>query len=325
MGDGSEKPRNSIKSVTIRPLQEQDISEADRVYRLAFGSFIGLPDPAQFGGDTDCIRTRWLTDKEAAFVAEQDGVIVGSNFAVNWGSVGYLGPLTVLPDLWGQHIGHRLIEPVMRLFSVWAIQHAGLVTFAYSPKHIELYQKFGFWPRFLSAIMYKKVNRPRRILSFTRYSEISEREKSDGIIACRELTNSIYEGLNVEREIRSVSLQNLGDTILLWDGIQLTGMAVCHCGQGTEAGSDICYVKFGAVCPSLQAEQYFGNLLDACETLAWERRLLRLVAGVGLGREYAYKCMRSRGFQIDRLGVTMHLPNEPYYDRPDVYLIDDWR
>ncbi len=34
-------------------------------------------------------------------------------------------------------------------------QHAGLFTFAHSQKHVGLYQRFGFWPRFLTALMSK--------------------------------------------------------------------------------------------------------------------------------------------------------------------------
>jgi GNAT superfamily N-acetyltransferase len=317
--------RNPGGTVRIRPLQESDLLEADYIFRLAFGTFTELPDPMQFGGDADCIRTRWLADPKAAFAAERDGVIIGSNFATNWGSVGFFGPLTVHPDFWDQHIGHRLIEPVMQLFIRWATKHTGLVTFANSPKHVGLYQKFGFWPRFLSAVMSKAVTSPVKVSPWSRYSEIPEEDQTNCMIKCRGLTNSIYEGLNVEREIRAVALQKLGDTVLVWDGTRLIGMAVCHCGPGTEAGSDVCYIKFGVVRSGLQAGQFFEKLLDACETLAWEQGLSRLVAGMNLGREAAYKQMRSRGFQIDRQGVTMHRPNEPGYDVPEVYLIDDWR
>jgi hypothetical protein len=35
--------------------------------------------------------------------------------------------------------------------------------------------------------------------------------------------------------------------------------------------------------------------------------------------------MLARGFRTDRLGVAMAKPNEPGYNRPGVYLIDDWR
>jgi hypothetical protein len=33
----------------------------------------------------------------------------------------------------------------------------------------------------------------------------------------------------------------------------------------------------------------------------------------------------SRRFRVDFLGVAMHKPNEAGYNRPEVYLIDDWR
>ncbi len=45
----------------------------------------------------------------------------------------------------------------MDIFEKWGVREAGLFTFAHSPKHIGLYQKFGFWPRFLTAVMSKNV------------------------------------------------------------------------------------------------------------------------------------------------------------------------
>ena len=35
----------------------------------------------------------------------------------------------------------------MDCFAEWGASHTGLFTFAYSPKHIHLYRKYGFWPR----------------------------------------------------------------------------------------------------------------------------------------------------------------------------------
>ena len=58
-------------------------------------------------------------------------------------------------------MGKRLMEPVMKCFAGWGTTHAGLFTFAQSPKHLGLYQKFGFWPRFLTAIMSKPVERKK--------------------------------------------------------------------------------------------------------------------------------------------------------------------
>jgi hypothetical protein len=35
--------------------------------------------------------------------------------------------------------------------------------------------------------------------------------------------------------------------------------------------------------------------------------------------------MLARGFRTDFQGVAMHKPNEPGYNKPGIYLIDDWR
>ena len=121
--------------------------------RLAFGTFIGLPDPLTFMGDAECVRTRWRANPTSAFAATLDGQIVGSNIATHWGSVGFFGPLSVNPALWDRSIGGKLMEPVVARFDAWGNTFAGLCTFPNSPKHIGLYQKFGFWPRFLTANM----------------------------------------------------------------------------------------------------------------------------------------------------------------------------
>ena len=143
--------------------------------------------------------------------------------------------------------------------------------------------------------------------------------------ACRETTDAIYEGLDVGHEIRAIAAQGLGDTILLSDGDRLVGVAACHVGPGTEAGSDVCYVKFGAVRPGADAQQNFSRLLDACEQLASAKQVSRLVAGVNTARHEAYTQMLARGFRTYIQGVVMSRPNEAGYNRRGVYLIDDWR
>lgn len=65
----------------------------------------------------------------------------------------------------------------------------------------------------------------------------------------RGLTDEIFRGLDLAREIVAVKEQGLGDTVLVRRAGTLEGMAVCHCGAGSEAGGDTCYVKFAAVRP----------------------------------------------------------------------------
>jgi predicted N-acetyltransferase YhbS len=318
-------------STSIRPLRESELEEADHIFRLAFGTFLGLPDPLTFMGDAGYVRTRWQADPASAFAAEVDGELVGSNFATDWGSVGFFGPLSVRPDLWDKGIGARLVEPAMERFAEWEIEHAGLFTWSHSPKHSYLYQKFGFWARFLTAIMSKSV--VERLMvgedepesSWSRFSALSEEDREDTLEASGELTGAVYDGLDVAGEIRAVASQDLGDTVLLQGDSELTGLAVCHCGAGTEAGSGACYVKFGAIRPGPDAGRNFERLLDACEALAAAEGMQVLIAGANMGRHEAYRALLARGFRTEIQGVTMHRPNEPGYNRPSVYIIDDWR
>jgi len=311
--------------VAIRALREEDLPAADRIMRLAFGTLLGVPDPIKFMGDADYVRTRWLADPSAALAAEVAGQLVGTNFATRWGSVGFFGPLTILPELWGRGIAQRLLGPTMDLFNQWGVTHAGLFTFAESAKHVNLYQKFGFWPRFLTALMERPAAENSGSVAWTRFGELPESEKPKCLQACRELTNSIYDGLNVGREIRAVDDQHLGDTVLTWDGSRLAGFAVCHSGAGTEAGSGKCYIKFGAVQSGPYSTLEFRRLLAASSEFGVSRGTNLLTAGINLARLGAYREMLQAGFRSTRQGVAMERHGKAGYNRPEVFLIDDWR
>lgn len=316
-------PGAVLGDVSIRPLQEGDLDAADRVMRTAFGTFLGAPDPMMVFGDIDHVRSRFAAEPSWAFAAELDGEVVGSNFATRWGSFGFFGPITVRVDLWDRGIAARLMQPIMDLFDQWQVRQTGLFTFPQSPKHIGLYQKFGFWPQYLTPLMEKQVA-PDGYREYSTYSEVSDGDQSAVLEACRGVTGGIFEGLDVGHEIRATAAQGLGDTVLLHDDSELVGFAVCHCGAG-EAGSGACFVKFAAVRPGPEAGDLFERLLDACEALAGERGLQRMVAGVNVARHDAYRRLLARGYRVFTEGVIMQRPNEPGYCRPDVYVIDDLR
>lgn len=311
--------------IHIRPLQERDLAEADRILRLAFGTFLGLSDPATMFGDSDIAHTRFAAAPDSALAAEASGALAGSNFLTNWGSFGFFGPLSVEPRLWNQHVAQHLLERTMDLFDRWGCRHTGLFTFSHSPKHAALYQKFDYWPRFLTPVMCKQVAPSTRQCGYTRFSELPAAQKEDLLTACRVTTGMIYEGLDVSREIKAVDSQRLGDTILFLDGSKVSAFAVCHVGAKTEAGGGACYVKFGAVCPGPSAQNTFALLLSACEALAARQGAARLVAGVNMSRHEAYRTMVGAGFRVEIMGVAMQKANAPGFNRPGVYVLDDWR
>ena len=208
----------------IRPLTKGDLAATRRICSTAFGTFLGAPEPENFWGDRDYIYGRFGAEHVASFAGELDGELVGSNFATRWGSVGFFGPITVRPDRQGQGIAKQLVEAVSTQLNDWGLRHAGLFTFPHSALHLGLYQKFGFHARFLTAIMAAPAQRGGAAGSWARYSELAEADR-------REVTEALYEGLDLGGEIRTVAARGLGDTLLLWAGTsRLVGFAVCHWG-----------------------------------------------------------------------------------------------
>jgi GNAT superfamily N-acetyltransferase len=313
--------------VLIRPLQEADLDEADRIMRLGFGTFLGLTDPVAFMGDADYVRTRWAADPASALAAEVDGRFAGSNFVTRWGSVGFFGPLTVDPARWDQGVAQALLAETTPFFDRWGVTHAGLFTFPQSPKHLALYQRFGFQPRFLTPILARAAGPVAEgDAAAGDWSTAGVSPDLERIIEwCGRVTEETYPGLDVAREIRAVATQKLGDTVVTFGNGEIDGFAVCHTGPGTEAGTGTCFVKFGAVLPGPGAEPRFARLLAACETFAAQQGAHTVVAGVNTSRRRAHQALADRGYKAQLVGVTMHKPDESAYHDDSAWVLDDWR
>ena len=96
---------------------------------------------------------RWRSTHVKVIAARDGGRLLGSTVVTRWGSFGFFGPLSVLPEYWDRGVAQQLLEATMTIFDRWGLRHTGLFTFAQSAKHVGLYQKFGYWPRYLTAIM----------------------------------------------------------------------------------------------------------------------------------------------------------------------------
>lgn len=300
-----------------------DLEAADRAHRLAFGTFFGLPEPGKFRGDGEVVRTRWATDPGTALVAEFDGQVVGSALGMDWGSVFIVGPVTVHPDHWSRGIGRALMPPLLDLVAARPVTLAALFTHPASTKHIRLYESYGFTAQFLTGVFSKPVAADAATGAVRLYSSSSADQQIAALAACRAVSDSVYPGLDLSREIRAVAAQRLGDTVLLERDGTILGFALCHIGPGTEAGGGRLFVKFAAVRPN--AAEDFAALLTRCEALAAAKGVQRVIAGVNSGRRAAYTLLQSRGYRADLNGIAMHRPDEPGYNRPDVFVIDDWR
>ncbi len=314
-----------MREITVRPIELRDVDAANRICNIAFGTFLNAPDPERVFGEVNYFRSRVETPNAAGFVAERDGELVASNLLVRWGSVGYFGPLSVRPDLWDAGVGKLLLAPTMDTFTKWGVTLRGLYTFAQSAKHVGLYGKHGYHPRFLTAVMGGRAQPEAAPGQWVAWSEVPVSKRAGAIAGVRKLLDTLWPGLDVTDEFGVVEERKLGDTVLLGSADAPEGVAVCHTGPGTEAGSNVCYVKFGAVARGPGAAARFDRLLSAIEALAARRGVQFVSLGVNTEREQAYKALLARGYKTRMQGVIMHAPNVPGYNAPDAFVLDDWR
>jgi len=314
-------------SIKIGVLKASEVDEADRIMRVAFGTFLGAPNPQEFMGDRQFMHPRVRSAHVKAIAARDDGRLIGTNLVTRWGSFGFFGPLTVLPEYWDRGVAQRLLEPTVKVFDDWAVRHSGLFTFAQSAKHVGLYQKFGYWPQHLTAVL---TRTPQATLA--EVALLSQRKKTareEAIAGCAQLTNRISKGLDLTAEIKAVLAQGIGDVVLLEPRGpgrrgKPDGFAICMTGAGSEGGEKTCYVKFGAVRGGPGAAERFDRLIDGCESFAAERGTA-VEAGVNLSRGEVFCQLRGRGYRVTTQGVAMQRPHVEGYNRPHCWVIDDWR
>jgi GNAT superfamily N-acetyltransferase len=304
-------------------LKRSEIAEADRIMRLAFGTFLGVPDPMQFMAGREFVRSRARAKNTRVFAARHGERLVGSCIATRWGAFGFFGPLTVLPEYWDRGVARRLLKATTAQFARWGLRQTGLFTFAGSPKHVGLYQSFGYWPRSLTAIMTRAAG-PKPEREPDRLSRLDRKDREAIIAAAAKLTFTIGEGLDLTEEIRSTLAHGTGDVVLDRRRGLLNGFAICLTGAGSEGGAKTCYVKFGAARGGKAAAQGFGRLLDGCEAYAATQEAT-IEAGTNLARERAFRVMQDRRYRVTTLGVAMLRPNREGFNRPDCWVIDDWR
>lgn len=302
-----------------------DIPAADRIMRIAFGTFLGMPEPEHCFAGQDYVGTRHTAAPDGAFIAVRDGAVVGSNFATCWGSVGFFGPLSVDPQVWDSGIAKRLMEPVLARFADAGVRCQGLFTFPHSVRHVGLYRSFGFWPRALTFVVGRAVPTLRTAPAPRFFGQLAPAAQHAALGEIAALADRLYAGFDPGVEVRAVHAQRLGQTVLVGGPGGIEGFAVCHVGANTEAGPGVVYVKMAAVAPGRGGAKRFARLLDAVERCAQDAGAEQITAGVSASRTQACQVLFARGYRVLLQGIAMHRHNVPGLARGGVYVLDDWR
>ena len=323
--------------IKIRRVRKGDLSKVRDVIEQSFGDYFERQHgtrPRQVFGGAQYVHHRWLMEPWGCFVAEEnDGKILGAAIAVIWGTVGLVGPLAVLTNYQNQDVAKQLLRATQEFFDENKASLSGVVTYPTSPKHLALYHKFGYKPKGLVAIMSRVLDRspatpPRSTkpgLAVRRFSTLEESKKKVMMLKFRRITNAIYRGLDVVKEIEIVDGLALGDTLLLESGRDLVGFAVYHTPGVSEAPTGALYVKYLAIDRGHRKPEYLDHFLRAVEQIGKEGGLHRIMVPVYSGYFAAYNALIERGYQVDFTMLRMKRGKQEDYENPADFVLDDWR
>jgi ribosomal protein S18 acetylase RimI-like enzyme len=325
--------------IKVRRVRKGDLSRMREVLESAFGDFFERQlgtRPRQVFGGAQYVHHRWLMEPWGCHVAEEsEGKIVGVSTAVCWGTVGLFGPVAVLTPYQNQKVAQQLIRAAQGFFDENKVTLQGVVTFPYSPKHLVLYQKFDFKPRALCAITAKSLERrdpvapapkpPRGTPEVKRFSNYEEGKKKALLGRLKALTNRIYRGLDLTKEIEIVDGLALGDTLLLEKEGSVLGFAICHTPGVSEAPQGSLYIKYLAIDPSRRRPEHFSQLVAGCEEFGVASVCQRIIAPVYTGYWRAYQTLLTSGYHMDMLMLRMKRGKHDDYEHEEDFVLDDWR
>ena len=310
---------------TVEPLAEADLDEARRCNRIAFSAFLGLPDPAMFRPGADVTGVRWRSWREGCLALKAGGALAGVGLMMRWGSVCILGPLTIFPEHWSKGYARQLMTALIEIIDAGDFAFTGLFTHPQSPKHVRLYESFGFEMQRITSVLSKTPEPVGMPANAAPFSALPGEARAQALRDADTVASACFDGLALSRDIEQMSDEKLGETVLIRSGESILGFALCHFGPGSEGSTDQVFIKFAAVRPGRDAADLFHALLRACEALAAERGANRIIAGTNTGRTGAYRIMKEHDFRTDVNGIAMMRPSTDGYNLPHVYAIDDWR
>ncbi|MEO8192803.1 MAG: GNAT family N-acetyltransferase [Gemmatimonadales bacterium] len=169
--------------------------------------------------------------KGAMLWRDDRGDVVAFNVAHLSGTEGWMGPLAVHPAHQGHGLGKAVVGAGLELLRSSGATVIGLETMPRTMDNIGFYSSLGMNPGHLTLTVtvdgvFSAPLTGRQ--TSIRLGSLTSDELDERVKACRALTSSILFGYDFTREIHLTEEMALGDTLMLCDGDDVAGFAICH-------------------------------------------------------------------------------------------------
>jgi len=164
-------------------------------------------------------------DGGAMLWRDGEGGIAAFNVAHRSGTEGWMGPLAVRTDQQDRGLGRTIVQAGVRWLQDRGARVIGLETMPRTVDNIGFYTALGFLPGALTVTAtVDAVMGP----SPMRLARLGAAEQAEALAAIAALTETVAPGVDFRREIDLTRDYALGDTVLVEQGGDLRGFALCH-------------------------------------------------------------------------------------------------
>jgi predicted N-acetyltransferase YhbS len=349
-GSSRSRPRPSTSPEMFRPahrkasdfeLRAVQPSDADRIRRILQVAFEDENRRMGLRNIRLPVMRRQLLDfyldrsPETSFILQGKGGAVGFTLSCRWGSVGWIGPVAVLPPAQGLGLGRRLVEAASEALRQAGVRTIGLETMPRSYRNLQFYLRLGMQVSGMTLDVSRVGTRPGRPArerpdpapEMVALGRLSGPERSRALEELRRISGRIASGLDYSREALKTAEHGLGETLIARWGGEPVGLAVVHTvPYAEEEVPGTLRVNTCLACPPPGRDDplpVFEALLAAVEKrLDSEGGALTVRVPARCHR--ALQTLLARDFYVTHSDIRLTFDGYPERDRPDVLHLSKW-
>ena len=220
----------------VRRMQQEDLKQVNSVFTKAFSSARveeGLKRHRISPCRPEFLKMYLDRSAEGAIVSVDRGRVTGFNFNHLYGTTGWMGPVAVAPGYQGAGVGKSLVREGIDYLRGRDAKIIGLETMPRNFRNIGFYLSLGFKIGPLCVDMVSPAHSgpgmergyQGEIINFSGSSDSTRQELLAGVNG---IADAITPGLDYGKEILLNMEHKYGDTVLLVEGDEVAGFAVCH-------------------------------------------------------------------------------------------------
>jgi len=287
-------------------MQKEDLQEVNLLLSKAF-THARIQQGYREGRVPLCrkefLELYFAANSSGCFVIEKKHRIISFCFTRLWGTVSWLGPLSVDPSEEGQGYGKKIVLAAVESLKASGAKTIGLELAANSARNLAFYTKLGFEPRGLVIDVIKKVSGERQPLKVTEfekimYSEIPPQKRTPLLEDARKFWQQIEPGLDYSRELELVEDFEFGDACFIRKSGRIIGFILAHT-QTYSQEEERRFIKINALQMSSQMiVETLNVFIEVIENWALSEKLSAIYLRIPTQQNNVLSYLLSREFKV---------------------------